>query len=135
MFEQMSRQFEDASGQLEDRPFDLGLTGGGSMSVDVEDQDESFVVTADLPGFSKENITVKVNDTRLSIAAESETESEEGDETYLRRERSRTSMRRSVSLPESVDEDGVEANYRHGVLTITLPKRGQRDSGTNIEVE
>jgi HSP20 family protein len=135
MFEQMSRQFEEASGQWEDRPFDFGLTSGGSMNVDVEDREESFVVTADLPGFSKEDITVKVNDTRLSIAAESEMESEEGDETYLRKERSRTSMRRSVSLPEPVDEDGVGANYRNGVLTITLPKRTQRDSGTNIEVE
>lgn len=135
MFEQMSRQFEEASGQWEDRPFDFGFTSGESMSVDVADRGETFEVTADLPGFSKDDISVTVKDTRLTIAAESETEAEESDEDYLRRERSRRSMSRSVTLPDPVDESAVAATYRNGVLTVTLPKREAVDTGTHIEVE
>jgi HSP20 family protein len=135
MFEQMSRQFEEASGQWEDRPFDFGFTSGESMSVDVADRGETFEVTADLPGFSKDDISVSVRETRLTIAAESETEAEESDEDYLRRERSRRSMSRSVTLPDPVDESAVAATYRNGVLTVTLPKREAVDTGTHIEVE
>jgi HSP20 family protein len=135
MFEQMSRQFEEASGQWEDRPFDFGFTSGESMSVDVADRGETFEVTADLPGFSKDDISVSVRETRLTIAAESETEAEESDEDYLRRERSRRSMSRSVTLPDPVDESAVAATYRNGVLTVTLPKREATDTGTHIEVE
>jgi HSP20 family protein len=135
MFEQMSRQFEEASGQWEDRPFDFGFTSGESMSVDVADRGETFEVTADLPGFSKDDISVTVKDTRLTIAAESETEAEESEEDYLRRERSRRSMSRSVTLPDPVDESAVAATYRNGVLTVTLPKREAVDTGTHIEVE
>ncbi|WP_458208508.1 archaeal heat shock protein Hsp14 [Haladaptatus sp. NG-SE-30] len=131
MFERMSRQFEGMGRQLESGEMGLG-TGG--MSVDVADQDDQFVVTADVPGFEKDDIDITLQDNRLRISAEHESEVEEGDEEYIRQERSQRSMRRTVTLPDPVDESNVSAQYQNGVLTVTLPKLGGDDESHNIEV-
>ena len=121
IFDRMSREFGPE-----------GVTGG-SVAVDVEDRDGEFVVTADVPGYSKEDIDVTIADRTLKIRAERESETEETDADYLRRERRRTSASRSVRLPAAVDEEGISATYKNGVLTITLPKR--EGGGQRIEVE
>ncbi len=118
--------------------------GGGSMgsmggmhdvSVDVSETDDEIVVTADLPGYQKEDIEVGVKDRRLTVEAERSEESEDENERYLRQERSHQHVSRSVSLPEAVDEESASATYRNGVLTVTLPKldAGGNDS-TSINI-
>jgi HSP20 family protein len=131
MFDRMSRQFE----QLD--TFDRSAMGG--VALDVEDVDDAFVVTADLPGFERDDIVVELEDTQLRLAAEqsSETaaEEEEPDGTYIHRERTRTAVSRTVQLPERVVASETEATYTNGVLTVRLPKRrDDGDSGTNIPV-
>lgn len=131
MFEQMNRQFEEspwAMGQQE-------MFGRGSVDIDLADHGDEFVVTADLPGFRKEDIQVQCTDDQLTIRAEKESETELGEENYLRRERSTEQMQRSVSLPEPVDADGVSAKFRNGVLSITLPKTDASEAGRNIDIE
>lgn len=123
-FETMGRQFETEFGSLD-----------SSVAVDVVDRDDEFVVTADLPGFEKDNIDVTLADSTLRIEAERETELDEEDEDYVRRERRRASANRSVRLPEAVDEDGITATYSNGVLTVTLPKISTDDGGRQIEIE
>ncbi|GAA0222013.1 archaeal heat shock protein Hsp14 [Haladaptatus pallidirubidus] len=130
MFERMSRQFDEMGGQ-----FSGGMnwqTGG--VSVDVVDNDDEYVVTADLPGFEKDDLDITLQENRLRISAEHESEIEEESEEYLRQERSQRSVSRTVSLPDPVDESNVSAEYRNGVLTVSLPKIGESDDSHNIEV-
>lgn len=104
-----------------------------AFPVDVEDRGETVVVTADLPGFEREEISVRVTDSRLSIRAEEEDEEPTGEGRYVRNERSHRSARRSVGLPGPVEPDSGTARYNNGVLTVTLTKApGERD--TTVEV-
>lgn len=131
LFERMGRQFENMGDQ-----FGSGGMGWqpGGMSVDVADNGDEFVVTADLPGFEKDDIDISLRGDRLRISAESTAETEEGDEDFLRRERSQRSMSRTLTLPEPVDESDVSAEYRNGVLTVTLSKIVGDDDSHDIEV-
>jgi HSP20 family protein len=137
MFEQLSDQFEDAARRWEDQP-SLEWSESESMrsmSIDLADKDDEFVVTADLPGFEKDEIDVTVMNTDLKISAEHEAETEEREENYLRHERTRRSMSRSIRLPESVVEDDVSATYKNGVLTVRLPKTEPVEEGHEIDIE
>ena len=130
LFEQMVQQFEESSEGRGSTPF--GLTRH-EISVDVRDEDDQFVVTADLPGFEQDQISVEAQDRRLLLRAESETETEEQDETYLRSERMHRTVQRHIDLPEAVDAEAATAEYRNGVLTVTLPKAEME--GESIDVE
>ncbi|MFB6094374.1 MAG: Hsp20/alpha crystallin family protein [Halanaeroarchaeum sp.] len=128
MLERMSEQFEDVSRR------DFGFAG--RLNVDVEDRTDEYVVTADLPGVTKEDIDVELADQTLRIEAEREEETETGDEgRYVRRERSRESTSRSISLPEAVEEEGVSARFKNGVLTVTLPKAYASADAHEIDIE
>ncbi len=131
-FERFSRQFENQPGFDQDV---FGMGGADRMNIDLADTDDAFVVTADAPGFDKEEIDVRVSGRTLTIEAERDEHSEEGDETCLRSERRSESLRRSVQLPEPVDEEDVSATYKNGVLTITLPKRDPESTGKSIDIE
>ncbi|MFB6124278.1 MAG: archaeal heat shock protein Hsp14 [Haloferacaceae archaeon] len=134
MFEQMSEQFDQSSSRWKESPF--GVESGESMSIDLEDREDEFVVTADLPGFDKDDIEVQLSDGTLEIHADHEEEHEEAEEgRYIRQERSRRSMSRSIRLPEAVDESEVTAKYKNGVLTVTLPKTTPSEGGKQVEIE
>lgn len=93
--------------------------------VNVEDQKDKFIVTADVPGFDKKNIHVNVSDDGLlHIKAEQKQEhiDEAKDKTYLRAERSFANFRRTLRLPRGVDQAKISANYENGVLHVNLPK-------------
>ncbi len=137
LFNRMSRQFEETSREIDSsEPFGLTL-GSRTMAVDVVEDDESIVVTADIPGFDREDIDIRVTDHTLRIDAEhEETVDESEDERYLRRERRHRSMSRSIQLPSEVDTGNVEARIKNGVLSITLPKTEPEDAReVEIEVE
>ena len=123
--DRMSREFGGGG------PF---AAAAGSVAVDVEERDDEFVVTADVPGFEKEDIEVTLADRTLRIDAEREAETEAREADYLRRERQTTAASRSVRLPGDVEEEGIQATYKNGVLTVTLPKREGGD-GHRIDVE
>ena len=128
-FDEIERIFDRMSAEFGGEAF----AAAGSLAVDVEDRNDEFVVTADVPGFSKDDIDVTLADRTLRIAAEREETTEEADVDYVRRERHRTSASRSVSLPGAVDEAGISATYKNGVLTVTLSKA--EGGGQRIEVE
>lgn len=125
--------FDRLSKQIEQEPFGIGGMKG-SIAVDVADSDEEFVVTADLPGLSKDDIDVSLADRTLKIEADYEGEEGEESADYLRRERNRQPVSRSLTLPEPVEEERISATFKQGVLTVTLPKRGT-DGGQRIEIE
>jgi len=124
-FDEIERMFDRMSHQFETLDEDLFE---GSVAVDVEDTGDSFVVTADLPGFDGDDIDVELSGETLTLSAahseSTETEDEDDDHRYIRRERHEQSVNRSIRLPEPVEEDENEASYNNGVLTVTLPKVG-----------
>lgn len=133
---QMSRQFEDTSRELgSTEPFDRIPIWPEAIAVDVIDSDGAFLVTADLPGFDRDEVDVRVTDRTLVIEAEQEeTVDEESDEgQYIRHERRHEATSRTIHLPATVEADEVDARMEDGVLHITLPK-STIDEGREIEI-
>lgn len=127
MFERMNEQF----GQFEETT----LPATQSLSVDLADHEDSFEVTADLPGYERDDIDLSVTDRTLRISAERDESTEEGEGNYLRRERRRRSVSRSLSLPEEVAEEEASAAYTNGVLTVTLPKATSDENSRSIDID
>jgi HSP20 family protein len=90
--------------------------------VDVTEGDKEFTVTAEVPGYAKEEIKVEVENGRLSLHAEHKEEKEEKKEHYHLRERRYGSFTRTFGLPENVDAEKIEAKVKDGVLTVSIPK-------------
>jgi HSP20 family protein len=116
------------------RIFD-GFFGGGRPDgaarrwippMDLAETGSEFVLTADLPGMAEDDITIEIKDRVLEIAGErSDTRSEE-DRNYRRVERSFGRFARTLTLPEGVDADRVEAAFDSGVLEVKIPKPEER---------
>lgn len=95
---------------------------GWTPAFDVYEEKENFVVKAELPGMKKEDINVSLQDGDLIISGERKSETKsEGTEIY-RAERFFGKFQRAVSLPATVASNKVKAEYKDGVLTVTLPK-------------
>ena len=91
--------------------------------VDVREHTDEVIVAVDLPGMDKENVSLQLlNPRTLEISCEKTTDTKEQEEDYYIRERTMGAMRRTVSLPADVTEDGAKATFRNGVLEVTLAK-------------
>ncbi len=92
-------------------------------SCDIDEQDDRYVIKADLPGVDKKDIDVKLENGVISIRGEKQTEKETGKGTKRHRtERFHGSFARSFTLPDAVKDERVEANYKDGVLSLVIPK-------------
>jgi HSP20 family protein len=92
-------------------------------SCDIEEEEDRYVIKADLPGVDKKDIDVKLENGVISIRGEKQTEKETGKGTKRHRtERFHGSFARSFSLPDAVKDERVEANYKDGVLSLVIPK-------------
>ncbi len=94
--------------------------------VDVIDSDNEYIVKAELPGLRKETLNIQVGTNELSLAAESNVETEEKGKTYLHRERAFSTFRRNIGFAESIDTRKVTASMAEGILEIKLPKLERR---------
>jgi len=92
-------------------------------AVDIYETESSIVLKAELPGIDPKDVEVRVEDNTLYLKGERKFEKETKDENYHRVERSYGAFARSFSLPNSIDADKVAAEYKDGVLNLTLPKR------------
>ncbi len=134
-FQTMSRQFEESTHGWEgDLPIARWTRGSSTMPMDLIDNEDSFVVTVDVPGYDRKEIDIVVLDHRLRIAAQHDEMTEIDEEDYLRHERRHESMRRTIQLPDEVDPDSVSAKLHNGVLTITLPKQMIEEART-VEIQ
>ena len=93
-----------------------------SPQIDVVEDEKAIQVSAELPGMDERDIDVSISQGVLVIKGEKRKEKETRDKNYFRVERSFGTFRRSIPLPAEVDEGKVEAAFKKGVLTITLPK-------------
>ncbi len=103
-------------------------------AVDVSESDKEYKAEVELPGVKKENLNVTVDEGRLYIEGRREQEDRDEGENYLRVERSSGSFARTLQLPPHVDEEGAEAEFKDGVLTVRLPKTAE-SQGKKVEVK
>lgn len=94
-----------------------------SMRTDILEQDDSFLLQAELPGFRKEEITIDIEEGRLTIRAAHSDAAEKAKDPFIRRERHYGAYERSFDLA-GIEEHAITAAYRNGILELTLPKRG-----------
>ncbi|HVX76925.1 MAG TPA: Hsp20/alpha crystallin family protein [Bradyrhizobium sp.] len=94
-------------------------------AVDIAEKDNAFEITAELPGLDIKDISLQLSDGILTIKGEKKEEKEERAKDRYVSERRYGSFRRSLQIPSSVDADKIEANYKSGVLTVTLPKSAE----------
>ena len=108
------------------------IVPGGQMPVDIREENGKVIITADMPGVTKEDISLKADDEQIEITAEGSQEIKEENEKYIRKERSKRMYRRSIPWPSQIDSDTVEASYKDGVLEIKAKK--EETEGKNIEI-
>lgn len=105
------------------KDWDLPLSSRNRWPVlDVAENENEFIVKAEVPGCNAEDIDISVHDSRLTISGEKKQEEEKKEKGYYHLERSYGSFRRDLNLESNVDPNKIEASYKNGVLTIKLPK-------------
>ena len=98
------------------------LLSGWTPALDVYEDKDNVIVKAELPGMKREEINVSLHDGSLSISGERKSEEKYGDAEVYRTERFFGRFQRTVTLPTAVASDKVKAQYKDGILTVTLPK-------------
>lgn len=126
-FERMSKQFEESA----EWPVQMRR----DAAVDVVDTGETYEVRVDLPGFAKDDVELTLSETTLRVRADHEPDDEDGHVRYVRRERREGAVDRAVTLPENVDDEGVDATLAQGVLTVTVEKETTGEDATSIDIE
>jgi HSP20 family protein len=102
--------------------------------VETFRQGDKLIVRADLPGLSKDDVTVEVNDGRLTISGERCDEREENRDNFYRSERSYGQFSRAIPLPEGVSADQVDATFKNGVLEVAVPLPKQEKKARQVQV-
>lgn len=108
---------------------DLGISPAGyaAPKVDVRETDKAYVMDMDLPGITEKDVEINLKDRVLTIAsvqeADREDKNKEGKEEYIIRERRTACFSRKFTLPEDIETEKVSAEFKNGVLTVTIPRR------------
>ncbi len=106
------------------------------QATDLRETPDAFIVEMDLPGLDKSDISIEVKDRVLSVSGQQrKVRKEKKGERILLQERSMSAFSRDIVLPKSVDVDKVEASYKDGVLTITLPKTEKDKAVRKVEIK
>ena len=103
-----------------------GKHAGNLMKTDIKESDEGYKLMIDLPGFTKDEVQVTLNDGYLTISAEKGLDKDEQEKDtgrYIRRERYSGACSRSFYVGEAVTEEDIKANFQHGILTLNVPKK------------
>lgn len=118
MQEEMNRFFDDFFGEQR-----RGLAEGAWLpAVDVSETSDQFVVRAELPGMSQDDIDINVQENVLTLKGEKKQEQKEEKENFHRLERMYGSFSRSFTLPSGVKPEDIQATFKDGVLEVTMPK-------------
>lgn len=129
--DEMDRLFDRlASTKWDDFP----TLGDFSPSMDMSETKDSLVVKVEVPGMEEKDIKVSLQENLLTITGEKRQEKEEKEERYHRVERSYGAFTRGVRLPVAVDGSRVQATFKNGLLTVTLPKTPAA-KGTTIPIK
>ena len=119
--EKMNRMFEGSYRGTNEEDWALG--GSWAPAVDIYEKDGNIVLKAELPGVDPKDVDVRVENNLLTLRGERKFDTEVKRDNYHRVERSYGAFSRSFTLPNVVDTGNIKAEYRDGVLHMTLPKR------------
>jgi HSP20 family protein len=112
------------------------VSWAATPAVDITETDKAYEIVAELPGMDEKNIEVKLDNGSLTIKCEKQEEKEEKKKDYYLQERRFGSFERCFRLPDSVDKDKIDATFKKGVLTVTLPKSAEaQKAAKKIEVK
>jgi len=121
--ERINRMFDDTIRTLYPTDGEELEKGTWAPAVDIYETNDSFVVSADLPGLNKDEIQIDLKDNTLTLKGEKKFEEKVSKDNYIRIERAYGSFVRSFTLPQNVDPEKIKAKYKEGVLEITIPKK------------
>ena len=133
---EIDRLFDDFGGGFWRSPFrrsvfDLEpfwrreLSWETAPAMDIAETEKAYEITAELPGMSESDVEVVASNGGLTIKGEKREEKEEKKKDYYMQERSYGSFQRSFQVPEGVDTDKIEASFKKGILSVTLPKSAE----------
>jgi len=132
----MNTGFEDFYNVLDD--FFTGTPrrslAADTFKIDLQEDEKNYFIEADLPGVNKDEVKVAIEDGKLNISVIREEKIDDQTKNYLHRERRFSSMQRSVYLADA-DAGNIKAKLDNGVLTMTIPKKGEEDKSVKIEIE
>jgi len=92
-------------------------------AIDIQENDDKFELTAELPGMNKKDVNISINEDVLTISGEKKNKVKKEDAQCYRAERMFGKFERSFRLPDAVDQDNIEAKYENGILHLTIPKK------------
>ncbi|MDD2397659.1 MAG: Hsp20/alpha crystallin family protein, partial [Tissierellia bacterium] len=105
-----------------------------TFKIDVQENDNEYVVEAELPGVNKDEVNIEMNEGRLSISIQREEIKDEENKNYVHKERRYSSMSRSIYLDEAKSE-GIKASLENGVLNIIVPKETKPNNSIKIDID
>ena len=103
------------------------------MKTDIKELKDKYLVDVDLPGFEKENINLSLKNGYLDITAKSEQSKNEDEENYIRRERFFGECSRSFYVGDDITEEDIDAEFKNGILKITIPKKEETNKTNEIK--
>jgi HSP20 family protein len=138
IFEDFRRSFDSMMRPyfpLEMRMQEFGLLPVRYAPLDFIDEGDHYLIHVELPGFTKENVEVRINSDGLTVKAKKETEKEDKKKNYLHRERAYSAFERTLSFPEEVDPAQAEGTMKEGVLELKVHKKEPRPETKTRKIE
>jgi HSP20 family protein len=133
--EDMDQYFEQLWSGRSERGMAPAGRGVFSPPVEVSERDGQFIVCADLPGLTKDDVHVELTDDTLLITGKRRSEHEERQGGLFRSERTYGSFRRQIPLPEGVNTEQATATFKDGVLQVTMPAPQRQERSRRIEIQ
>ena len=139
-FDDFMRPFQESMEQFFPRSMRSFFSdlNGREPSLEIQDRGDKFVLTAELPGFGKDDVEVRVNPNSLELKAEKRTDEEKKESDGTQSKRSYSYFHRYLTLPEGVMTEKVEGTMKNGVLELKLPKKEQgklEDKGRRVDLK
>jgi HSP20 family protein len=104
-------------------------------AVNIREDEKNYVLDLAVPGIEKKDLKIDMNEDVLTISSEIKNESEESKDGYKRKEFSYSAFCRSFYIPENVNREKIEANYKDGVLSVSLPKQDEEKTRISKKIE
>lgn len=132
----VSREFDDFGDfyNMVDDFFNGSKKNLGSFKVDVQEDENKYLVEADLPGVDKNEVDIEINEGNLNISVKREENINEEKSNYIHKERRYSSMSRNIYLEDAKSED-IKASLENGVLKITVPKEPKPSNTKKIDID
>ena len=125
--EDVSKSLNRIFGRFPARPADHEALAMADWAptVDISETDSAYMIKGEIPGVNKEDVKVTIEDGMITMRGQRKLEKEEKDKKFHRIERSYGSFMRSFRVPDDVDENAVKAEFKDGMINVTLPKSGK----------